>query len=89
MGRLLTESYANLPSWNGHNEPVGSMTDINGTPMPDSFAMVGRDVLVTRSLKVLGDLDVKVQGRVVQVRAFDSHNRTLAEVYRFFPEPQS
>lgn len=89
MGRLVAESYSNLAKWNGYRESVGSMSDVKGHAMPESFDMVGREVTVTTGLQVIGDLGVKVQGRSVIVRTFDAHDRTLAQINRFFPEPQS
>lgn len=89
MGRLITDSYANLPSWNGYTEAVGKMTDVQGKPMPGSFGMVGRDVQVTTGLRTINEVSVTVQGRTVQVRAFNRHNRTLTQLTRFIPEPQS
>jgi hypothetical protein len=89
MGRLVTVDYATLPSWHGYSEPVGTMTDMNGQPMPDSMGMVGRDVQVATSLKEIGDLAIRVRGRTVVVRAFNNDARILAEISRFVPEPQS
>jgi len=89
MSRLITVDYASLPTWDGHTEAVGAMTDVAGAAMPASFAGIGRDVHVTTSLRVVTDLDIRVRGRTVRVRAFDGENRTLAELNRFVPEPQS
>ena len=89
MGRLITLAYDTLPGWNGHTEACGSMTNVAGQPMPESFDGIGRDVQVTTSLKIMEDLDVKVRGRSIRVRAFEYTGRTLADITRFVPEPQS
>lgn len=89
MGRLGTEPWDNLSGWNGYTEPVGTMTDIGGQPMPLSFNMVGRQAEVTTTLKTLSGLGVNIRGRTVVVRAFDADGRILASVTRFVPEPAS
>lgn len=93
MGRILTQNYDHLPAWNGYTEAAGAMTDMNGQPMPGSFSMVGRDVQVGSSMKTIelagsGNPTVKVQGRDVLVRAFNTQGRSLAVVSRFIVEPQ-
>ena len=60
-----------------------------GDPMPASFGMVGRSVQVVTSLENFEDLGVIVRGRTVRVQAFGSEGRTLAQITRFIPEPQS
>jgi len=89
MGRLGTEPWDNLSGWNGYTEPVGTMTDIGGQPMPLSFNMVGRQAEVTTTLKTLSGLGVNIRGRTVVIRAFDADGRILASVSRFVPEPAS
>ena len=89
MGRVMVQPYADLPTWDGHTEAVGTMTDVSGSPMPGSFNMVGRDVQVTTTMKTLAELDVRVQGRTVRVRGFNAEGRVLVELSRFIPEPQS
>ena len=73
----------------GYTEDVGTMTDMLGDPLPDSFHMVGRDVQVTTSLEQFGGLGVAVRGRSINVRAFGEDGRILAEITRFIPEPSS
>jgi prepilin-type N-terminal cleavage/methylation domain-containing protein len=89
MGRLGTEPWDNLSAWNGYTEPVGTMTDIDGQPMPASFNMVGRQAEVTTTLKTLSGLGVNIRGRTVVIRAFDADGRILASISRFVPEPAS
>ena len=89
MGRLIMQPYANLPAWNGHTEPVGQMTDVAGNPLPGTEGMIGRSVQVTTSLLTIADVGVNVRGRTVDVRSFNAEGRTLAELSRFIPEPQS
>ncbi len=89
MGRLVTEEYSNLPSWNGYTETVGNMTDIAGSNMPESFNMVGREVSVTTGLEVVEGVGVLVRGRTITIRSFDNTNETMVELVHFIPEPQS
>lgn len=89
LGRLIIIDYASLPTWDGHNEPVGSMTDGTGEPMPPCFAMVGRSVSVVTTIQSIPSLGVNVNGRQVRVQAFDADGRTLADISRFLPEPRS
>jgi type II secretory pathway pseudopilin PulG len=89
ISRLAAETYDNLPTWDGHTEAAGDMTDMDGNLLPASFAMIGRDVRVTTALKTVPGPDVRIRGRVVRVRAFNEHGRVLSELSRFTPEPQS
>ena len=89
MGRLTTEPWANLASWDGHREAVGTMADQAGAAFPDAFHMVGREVEVVTSLQAVGGLGVNVRGRSVTVRAFNADGRELVSLTRFVPEPQS
>lgn len=87
LGRLIIKEYDALPAFHGYTENVGGTLDMNGQPMPELFDTVGRDVQVVDALCELEGVDVKVRGREVSVRAFDSTGRTLAEVETFVPEP--
>lgn len=89
MGRIAIEDYASLPTWNGHTENVGQLTDMDGSATTSSLQMVGRDVRVTIGLKTLNGLDVRVRGATITVRSFNNRGRTLATITRFVPEPQS
>lgn len=87
IGRLTAENYDALPTWNGYNEPIGTMVDGSGAPFPASFAMIGRDVTVTTLVLEIASPSVNVRGRNVKVRSFNSAGRILAELNRFIPEP--
>jgi hypothetical protein len=87
MGRLVTEPWDDLSGWNGYTEPVGTMTDIEGQPMPPSFDMIGRQTEVTTTLKTISGLGVNIRGRTVVVRAFNAEGRILSDLTRFVPEP--
>jgi hypothetical protein len=89
MSRLIAEPYANLPTWDGHTEPVGKMTDLAGDPMPETLSAVGRSVEVSTVLKTLTPLDVRVRGREITVTSFDESGRVLSELVEFAPEPQA
>jgi hypothetical protein len=88
MSRLLVVDYDDLPSWDGHNEAVGAMTNVAGQALPESFTSVGRRVLVTTSLRLATNLNIRIRGRTVTVIAHDGANTTLATLTRFIPEPQ-
>ncbi len=88
MGRLLTKEYSELAGWNGYSEAVGAMTNVQGNPMPEAFASIGRNVEVLTSLKLLEDLDVRVLGATIRIQAFDDQARVLADISRFVPEPE-
>ena len=87
MGRLVTKAWDDLSAWNGYTEPVGTMTDVDGQPMPASFEMVGRQAEVTTTIKSISGLGVNIRGRTVMVRSFDADGRILTTVSRFVPEP--
>ena len=89
MGRLTTVDYGTLPSWNGHREPVGTMTGLDGAPLPESFDGIGREVTVTLMIQEMTDLDVKIQGRQITVRSFNVTGRVLVELEHFVAEPAS
>lgn len=89
MGRMARVSYAQLMTWHGHDEPVGTLTDPTGTLLPSSFRMIGRRVEVAEVLKTVASLNVKIKGREVCVKAYNDGGRVLAEVRQFVPEPQS
>ena len=89
LGRVIIDDYANLMTFNGLTQVVGTMTDVNGSPLPQKFDAIGRDVSVVNSLEDTGVAGVNIQGRTVRVRAFDATNRVLAEISQFIPEPPS
>jgi type II secretory pathway pseudopilin PulG len=89
MSRLLVVDYNNLPSWDGHSEAVGDMTNVAGLPLPDSFDGIGRRVSVTTTLRVVTNLNIRVRGRTVTVVSHDSADNPLAALTRFIPEPQA
>ncbi len=89
IGRIITEDYPDLPTWDGFNEPAGTMTDGAGNPMPRMFAAVGREVEIITKLESITDLGVVVRGRHILVRAFNPSGRPLAEITHFSPEPAS
>lgn len=89
MSRLMAKPYSDLATWHGHTQAVGTMTNMAGHAMPDMFDGIGRNVSVTTSLQEIPDIDVRVRGRTVTVRAFDQTGRVLSELQRFVPEPSS
>ena len=88
IGRITVGNYDSLLAWNGYTEPVGSMLDADGDPLPGTFRMVGRSVRVTTTMQTIDSLAVNVRGRTVRVEAFNVKNRILAENTLFIPEPQ-
>ncbi len=89
IGRIITENYIDLPTWNGFNEQAGAMTDGAGNPMPRTFDAIGREVEVITKLEAITELGVVVRGRQILVRAFNPNGRPLAEITHFIPEPAS
>ncbi len=87
LGRLVTVDYDDLPTWHNYAEAAGTMTDAGGTPLPDAFVGVGRAVTVAATLEELPGIGVNVGGRTILVRAFDTNDRTLAEIEHFVVEP--
>ena len=87
IGRIITDDYADLPIWHGLNEPVGTLTDGAGDPLPRTFDDIGREVEVVSRMETINDLGVAVRGRQVVVRAFKGNGRTLAEITYFIAEP--
>ncbi len=87
IGRIITDDYADLPTWNGFNEPAGTLTDGADNPMPKTFAAIGREVEVVSRMETISSLGVAVRGRQVVVRAFNGHGRTLAQITYFIAEP--
>ena len=89
IGRIITEDYADLPTWDGFNEQAGTLTDGADNPMGNTFAAIGREVAVFTELEAINDLGVVVRGRRILVRAFNPNGRTLAQITHFIPEPAS
>ena len=89
LGRVSTDDYGDLLTWNGYTEAVGSMKGLDGLPLPDAYAMIGRNVQVTQEIKSIPEIGVNIQGRTISVRTFDADNRTLAVAELFVPEPGS
>ena len=87
MGRIIVEEYDSIGDWDGYTEQVGTMTDIDNESMPKVFNSVGREAVVTSTLKSFDGLNVNVAGYDVVVRAFDEDGRVLAELQRFIAEP--
>ena len=87
IGRIINDDYADLPTWNGFNEPAGTLTDSADNPMPETFAAIGREVEVVSRMETITDLGIKVRGRQVVVRAFNGNDRTLARITYFIAEP--
>jgi hypothetical protein len=89
LGRIASGDYSSLSAWNGFTEDVGEMTDLQGDLLPATFQMVGRQAEVALGMVSVPSLSVRVRGYTITVRSFDVHDRTLSEVNRFVPEPQS
>ena len=87
IGRLVIADYNTLPAFNGLIESTGAMLDMFGQPMPELYDAIGREVTVITTLTTLTSLGIKIRGRDITVRTFDSSGRTLAEVQTFVPEP--
>ena len=87
MDRIVHGSSETDPlDWNGHHEPAGSMTDDTGRPLPGITSNVGRRVVATRRIRRLGD-GPRIEGRLVQIHAFDRQARDLTVLERWIPTP--
>lgn len=85
MDRIVHESGEVDPlDWSGHHEPVGSMVDDTGRPLPGTTSSVGRRVVATRVVRRLGD-GPRLEGRLVEVHAFDRNDRDLVVLRRWIP----
>jgi type II secretory pathway pseudopilin PulG len=89
MGRLSTEDYDALSTWNGYSEAVGTMTDAQGAAFPESFDPVGRQVSVATELQTYAGLGVIIRGKKVTVQSLGADSEVLCTITRFFPEPSS
>jgi len=86
LSELRAEPYATLPTYNGMNQPVGSIQTLSGDAYPDTYWAIGRSVLVEDVQYQDGGLGTKINGRRLVVSAFDD-NRTLLQLETFVPEP--
>lgn len=87
IGRIITDDYSDLATWNGFNEKTGTLTDGAGNPMPSTFAAIGREVEIVSRMETISSLGLAVRGRQVVVRAFNGDGRTLAKITYFIAEP--
>lgn len=88
MGRLEVLEYHALATMHEVEEP-GTMLDAQGESFPESFRGVGREAWVNASYVSTSSPRVRINGMLIRVRAFDTEDRTLAEIRRFIPEPQA
>lgn len=87
MGWLMTRAYGELPAWNGHHEPVGTIVGMDGSSAPASVGMVGRRVTVAGQMHSIDALSVRVRGLNLCVVAFDEREHVLCRIETFVPEP--
>jgi prepilin-type N-terminal cleavage/methylation domain-containing protein len=87
MGRLEVLDYHALTAMHQVEEP-STMLDAQGGAFPESFRGVGREVWVSSSYVATSSPNVRINGKLIRVRSFDSEDRTLADIRRFLPDPQ-
>ena len=81
--------YDDVSDWNDFREWPGEMVDGNGDDFGPKYRNIGRTVTVLDVSRQVPELSVNVNGKLIQVRAYDASQRTLVELERFVPEPQS
>lgn len=87
MAEILAAEYADLPSYDGHNEAPGTMVTFDDQPYPETFYRVGRRAAVVERTVEIPDLGVKVLGQDIAVEAYDVDGRVILTLSRFVPEP--
>ncbi|MCH2160577.1 MAG: hypothetical protein MK085_01750 [Phycisphaerales bacterium] len=74
-----------LDAWHGHSEPLDTLTDLHGRPLPPSQQVVSRSVRVRSEPRSLpGFEDLAGRCVVVEARGFDE--RVLASVSAWIPD---
>jgi hypothetical protein len=86
LSELRAIPYANLPTYDGLNQPVGQLQTLSSEAYPDTYWSVGRSVTVTDAQYLEPGLGAKINGRQIIVIAFDD-SRTIVQLETFVPEP--
>jgi len=86
MSELATIPYAELATWNGMDQPVGSMSTVDGAAYPATFWSLGRRVEVVPTTMNDSELGAPVSGAMVRVSVMDEFG-VVAEVSLFVAEP--
>lgn len=86
MSELSTEPYATLSNHNGLTQAPGAMTTLTGLSYPNSYAEIGRSVLVETTTVTDQGMGVIIVGKRVVVTSHDA-TRVLASLETFVPEP--
>ncbi len=84
MNRILADDPARIPTWDGHEESVGSLVDADGTPLAGGVLRVGRRATVDRTEQRLEN-GPRIVGWTVRVEAIDREGHTLGTIERWTP----
>ncbi|MAT82399.1 MAG: hypothetical protein CMJ29_12245 [Phycisphaerae bacterium] len=84
-----SDGWSQLPDWSGYSEPPGMIEAGSGLLLPEAYQALTLSVELAEARHDIPTLAVRIDGRNVRVIARDSVGKTLAEVVRFLPEPQT
>lgn len=89
MAEILAADYADLPTYNGHDEEPGAMVTFDDQAYPATFYRIGRRAAVVERTIDIPGLGVKILGQDIAVEAYDEDGRVIITLSRFVPEPAS
>jgi hypothetical protein len=87
MAEILAADYADIITYNGHDEAPGAMVTFDDVAYPESFYRIGRRAAVVETLVMVGSLGAKIKGMDIAVEAYDEDGRVILTLSRFVPEP--
>jgi len=87
MAEILAADYADLPNYDGHDEPPDSMVTFDDQAYPESFYRIGRRAAVVERMIDIPGLGVKILGQEIAVEAYDVEGRVILTLSRFVAEP--
>ncbi len=87
MAEILAADYADIITYDGHDEPPGGMVTFDDDPYPESYYRIGRRVVVVETTLSIGALGAKIKGMDIAVEAYDVDDRVILTLSRFVPEP--
>jgi len=87
LAEILADDYVNLITYNGSDEPPGTLQTSQGVGYPSTFYRVGRRVTVQSKVYSFPDIGTDITGMEIAVTAYDVDGVDLFTVTRFVPEP--
>lgn len=87
MAEILAADYADLITYDNHDEAPGSMVTYDDSPYPESYYRIGRRAVVVETMIEIGALGAKIKGMDIAVEAYDLDGRVILTLSRFVPEP--